>query len=29
MEEEAQQLQMQIQQSTPTGRVITVAHETD
>ena len=29
MEEEAEQLQMQMQQSAPTGGVITVASETD
>ena len=29
MEEEAQQLQMKIQEDTPTGGVITVARETD
>jgi hypothetical protein len=29
MEEEAQQLQMEVQRSAPTGRVITVSHETD
>ena len=29
MKEEAEQLQMQMQQSAPTGGVITVARETD
>jgi len=29
MEEEAEQLQMQVQQSAPTGGVITVVRETD
>jgi hypothetical protein len=29
MEEEAEQLQMKIQEAAPTGRIVTVARETD
>jgi hypothetical protein len=29
MEEEAEQLQMRIQEAAPTGRIVTVARETD